>query len=107
MAAALSAARTAAASPFRASPRPLAACASSRSIRGSLAWKEESTEGSDADAYYTMVVSTDGTIAQPKTELDPQYRFTRGDDFEVRTDGGIVWANDDGGRLNVVTLTPQ
>ena len=69
-----------------------------------LAWKEREAQGSPA-TFYTMVVDADGNVCQPKQTLDGQYEFL-GDDFAVRPNGEIVWANAQGGQVNLVTLTP-
>jgi hypothetical protein len=69
-----------------------------------LAWKERDAQGNSA-TFFTMVADADGNICQPKQTLDGQYEFL-GDDFAVRPNGDIVWANAQGGQVNVVTLMP-
>jgi hypothetical protein len=73
-----------------------------------LAWAEQTGSGwqSSVSGYYTMVIDRDGAICQPKTPLDASFAFTSGDDIVRRPDGAIVWANDVGGAIQIVTLTP-
>jgi hypothetical protein len=74
-----------------------------------LAWAEVTGSGRSAavSGYYTMVVDREGGVCQPKTPLDSQLAFTAGDDIVRRPDGTIVWANSQGGVIQIVTLAPQ
>jgi hypothetical protein len=72
-----------------------------------LAWAEAvGTTRDPTINYYTMVVDRDGTVCQSKMPLDAAHAFTSGDDIVRRPDGRIVWANTQGDRVNIVTLTP-
>ena len=71
-----------------------------------LAWQElTGSQFAPTSAFYTMVVDRTGAICQPKQPLDALYGFAYDDMFR-RPDGTVVWANGQGGRANIVTLTP-
>jgi hypothetical protein len=71
-----------------------------------LAWGElTGSQFAPTTTYYTMVVDRTGATCQPKQALDSANGFTY-DDIVRRPDGRIVWANGQGGRANIVTLTP-
>lgn len=71
-----------------------------------LAWAElTGSQFAPTAAYYTMVVDRTGATCQPKQSLDPMYGLGY-DDIVRRPDGAIVWANGQGGRAHIVTLSP-
>jgi hypothetical protein len=71
-----------------------------------LAWAElTGSQFAPTTTYYTMVVDRTGATCQPKQALDITNGFAY-DDMVRRSDGRIVWANGQGGRVNIVTLTP-
>jgi hypothetical protein len=72
-----------------------------------LAFAEATGSGrTAARSYFTMVVDRAGAVCQAKTPLDAAYAPTAGDDLVRAPDGRIIWANPQGGRIQVVTLTP-
>jgi hypothetical protein len=72
-----------------------------------LAWAETTGDRRNASShYYTMVVDRAGAVCQPKAELPATQAFMAGDDIVRRPDGTLVWGNVQGGRVQVVTLTP-
>jgi hypothetical protein len=72
-----------------------------------LAWAETTGDRRNSTSrYFTMVVDRAGAVCQPKVELTAENAFTPGDDIVRRADGSLVWANTQGGTVNVVTLTP-
>jgi len=71
-----------------------------------LAWAElTGNQYAPTSAYYTMVVDRTGATCQPRRALDAANGFAY-DDMVRRPDGAIVWANGQGGRVHIVSLTP-
>ncbi len=72
-----------------------------------LAWAETTGDRRNSSSmHYTMVVDREGAVCQPKTQLQASYAFNGGDDLVRKPDGSIAWANVQGGRVQIVTLTP-
>ena len=72
-----------------------------------LAWAEiTGYRRNSTSVHYTMVVDREGAVCQPKTQLEARFAWNAGDDLIRREDGSIVWANVQGGRVQVVTLRP-
>jgi hypothetical protein len=72
-----------------------------------LAWVELTGEGRNPTAtYFTMIVDSDGTVCQPKTELAASFAFNAGDDLVRKPDGRIAWANVQNDQVQIITLTP-
>jgi hypothetical protein len=71
-----------------------------------LAWAElTGSQYAPTSTYYTMVVDRTGAICQPRQALDSANGFAY-DDMVRRADGAVVWANAQGGRAHILTLTP-
>lgn len=72
-----------------------------------IAWAEASGGNFNRTyEYFTMVVDRDGAVCQPRTALPAAQGFAAGDDLVNAPDGSIVWANVDGGRIQVHRLLP-
>lgn len=53
-----------------------------------------------------MVVDADGIVCQPRTQLPAGRGWGSGDDIVPAPDGSVVWANSEGGGIQVVRLVP-
>jgi hypothetical protein len=72
-----------------------------------IAWAENTGDRRNmSSTYHTMVVDPSGAVCQAKMQLDAMHAFTRGDDLVTKPDGTIVWANVQGNRVQIMTLTP-